>query len=711
MNPTIPFKRSDKVEVQVQCQLVRQVTIQEGANVSEIGFFPSPLPDEDFRSVVYRYHVLAGYSDLFATMSDLFGVTSEKNLQLPRNATALLEMFPGQQVISINDLLQNNTLWPLIRPFLPKETVKESMQDVLYGVEGPSNVAGRQLSGKHDRILAADIRYCPTCLTEDQKRYGYSIVHRSHQIQGIDICIAHHVKLITTCPTCGVNMSGQYGNKLLIRAECPYGHQISDPSYPTDVELAEQTELYNDLLAIIDHSESLDREEIIQRFEIALVQKGYMHLTGRLNKSKLRKDITSKLLDQNSRIGRSDLSSNTRTFKTMLRSDWRMSNLPAIVFLMKFLCGSVKEFLTNQISVAYPLPFGTGPWPCINKVCPDHSKPVILTCKRQLQQANFVSGVFVCPTCGCTYHKRWSGNGTEGKPKISTMGTMWENRLIELSAQGLTFSEMAHKMKTQWTHIVTALGRLNLPPTSSESDIVLEKQAGVDEIVQSHLEVAATDVNFDDERAIRHRQAIIELIQSDEKLKRTDIYRLAPGAWAWLKKHEPTWLEQVLPTRQHGGPQIDWTAIDVALAERVKQIAEQLYASNPPTRIGRYVIINAFQSEERSHLVQGPNKVPLSWVALEQYEESKDEYLIRHVPALVRQLLRDGYTNVTLHSILAFRRSYRGCSKEVRLEIIRILSEMGFRKASTGLDSYLANTRNMYNVSDSLRDDLDAGNS
>lgn len=473
--------------------------------MSEIGFFPTPFPDEDFRSVVYRYHVLTGYSEISATMSELFGVKSEKNTHLPRNATALFGKLPCRRAFSIDGILQNNTLWPLVRPFLSKHTIKESMQDILYGVEGASNVSGRQLSGKHNRVLSANIRYCPICLTEDHDLYGYSILHRSHQIEAIDICMVHHVKLITCCPTCSVELGGKNGVSLLIGPECPGGHQISGSSYSTEAELTKQTQLYVDLRAILQHSTSTEKEEIIQRFEIALVKKGYTYLSGRVNKRKLRRDIRNVLLKQDSRASTADLLINTRTIRTILQSDWRMRNLPVITFLMRFLCGSVQDFLTRELSAGHELPFGTGPWPCINRICPDHSKYIIYTRNRQLAQGNLVSGVFVCPTCGCTYHKRWSENRKQVKPWISTMGPKWESRLIELSTQGLTVAEIAHKMKTQWTHIVKALKRLNLTLSFSEFDLgVVEQQVSIREIVDARLEAATTDSTLRNERSLRH---------------------------------------------------------------------------------------------------------------------------------------------------------------------------------------------------------------
>ncbi|SDI46867.1 hypothetical protein SAMN05443529_14110 [Desulfosporosinus hippei DSM 8344] len=64
--------------------------------------------------------------------------------------------------------------------------------------------------------------------------------------------------------------------------------------------------------------------------------------------------------------------------------------------------------------------------------------------------------------------------------------------------------------------------------------------------------------------------------------------------------------------------------------------------------------------------------------SLQTWVESKDYHFIRRTPALVGSLLRAGYTNVTLNSIMAHRSNYRGCSQRVRSKIIMILRNMGF---------------------------------
>ena len=60
-------------------------------------FFPAPYPDEDFRSIVYRYHIRSKNVNLMNTKQELFNIKSLKNNHFPRNYNYLRNIFMKQE--------------------------------------------------------------------------------------------------------------------------------------------------------------------------------------------------------------------------------------------------------------------------------------------------------------------------------------------------------------------------------------------------------------------------------------------------------------------------------------------------------------------------------------------------------------------------------------------------------------------------------------
>lgn len=558
-----------------------------------VGFFPTVYPDEDFRSVVYRYHVRTGYLTFTATILELFEVNSNRNPHMPRNLNAFFDNLPSGQGMSPNEILNNNTLWPLIRPFLSYEQIEQSMHAIQYGIKESGNFASRQISSGH-RILSSKIRYCPQCLVDDFDRYGECFVHRSHQIDPIDVCPLHQINLVSHCPMCNVELSNCHGTRLLVTPQCSAGHDISNYIQKSSETSLAKLELYRDVQSIMESSK-LDRQEVFHRFQIALASEGYLFLSGGINKNKLMRNVTNSLSDTTTEMGKLvEYHVAIQGISKLLHGDWNLLSLPFYAFLMRFLSGSVEEFLHGHMSI--------------------HSRP-------------------------------WSI--ADGMKRLGDLDSM-----------------ESCSMKTD------------------ETELALK------ELAFSSEEAAAT-TELSNDRLARWRETILELISSENSLSRLEINKIAPGAYAWLKKNDRRWLEQILPKPKTDGTPLDWNFIDQELVVRVKAVVQKIYDDNPQRRIVRYAIINACSDTDRNRLLRGPTKVPQAWELLLKSEESNDDHLIRRTPALIGSLLRAGYTNVTLNSIMSRRSNYRGCSQRVRSEIIMILLNMGFHDVEHCMDKYL----------------------
>lgn len=88
--------------------------------MSRLAFFPQPYPDEDFRSIIYRYHLMSLNLILPDSKEDLFELRSHKNPIFPANLNALIEKLPEGHVFQSDYFTKHHTWAKLVSCFLTK---------------------------------------------------------------------------------------------------------------------------------------------------------------------------------------------------------------------------------------------------------------------------------------------------------------------------------------------------------------------------------------------------------------------------------------------------------------------------------------------------------------------------------------------------------------------------------------------------------------
>ena len=642
-----------------------------------IAYFPTPYPDEDFRSTIFRYHRSVGNKEFRFTNSDLFGITNtDRNPYFPRNLNVFLDNLDGGQAFLLDGILNANTVWPIIKPFLTDSQITAIMHEVKSGTQVMKNITGRFISG----FVASSIRYCPQCMVEDHQNYGECFVHRMQQLVDVSTCSKHGLNLITHCPTCQVKLASSSFHRLLETPCCPNGHPITIPPTPSAaVNVVRDKKFYSSCSHLISLSDKIERDDLLRRFHIAVANKGYVHYSGTIQKQKFLADFKEYCIKNSSHEPHL---LQFRNVKRMFSNDWNLQSLKYYFTIMEFLSGSVEQFLSNDAHYAVPLPFGTGPWKCVNRICPEYDKSVIKKCTRVLNSSgNRMSGTFVCPVCGCEYARRFityqKATGEEWPQhrfKVKLMGHMWDSMLLDLHSNGMSNGEIARTMKTDSAHVVRGLTRLGLSNVHNLFSMNNSRNmVSLKEIEAGAREVAATHIH-DDQRLSYCRSRVLDVLSIDPTMSRTDLRRELPGVYTWEMKNDRTWMESVLPRSRVGAIRLDWEAIDADLVPRVQQVAQILRQDNPKIRIGKYTIINALPCLDAGRLRLGPSKVPKAWTALLACEESMEEYQIRHASSLIQELRDKGYKSITVESILSIRPSYRDCSSRVREVIADELS-------------------------------------
>lgn len=145
--------------------------------------FPSPYPDELWYSVMCRYIARCGN----------IGFVQNKRKEVPFSllydksiARIVQELPPG--LVDIPDIVMNHTLFPYLTRLYTMERKQRYFDELI-------SETASVIKWKAPTKTASSLRYCPSCIKEEQKRYGESYWHREHQLPLVTVCPKHKCKL------------------------------------------------------------------------------------------------------------------------------------------------------------------------------------------------------------------------------------------------------------------------------------------------------------------------------------------------------------------------------------------------------------------------------------------------------------------------------------------------------------------------------------
>lgn len=149
--------------------------------------FPALYPDELLYSLFARYYAQSGHIAHVFAAEDLFENRATKpdiefmDALTPEARRLVSGEWPMEHIV------EWHTMFPYCGRFLGLERRRQALSLLLQTDERYHNLL-YQLKSKH---VSRHLRYCPLCAAEDRKQYGETYWHRSHQLQGLDICPLH----------------------------------------------------------------------------------------------------------------------------------------------------------------------------------------------------------------------------------------------------------------------------------------------------------------------------------------------------------------------------------------------------------------------------------------------------------------------------------------------------------------------------------------
>lgn len=577
--------------------------------------FPEIYHDELLYSVIARLKVRLAYMSPKNMTETVFGKgTARSIIDLPCNIEKLIQNIPAGLPYTVDRLVFDNTLYPFYAPFL-KPAIASKLLLLMSGCNGGSinNLAG---------IMGSTIKkpsyllYCPMCFGEDMRIYGESYWRRTHQAPGVMVCPEHEVFLMESRITVPLPNRHEYC-QANAKVCCGGSGERQYIKKTTDflVRLAKDVEW---LLTHRIPSPNLDWFK--GRYLCSLIDRGLATPTGRIDQGALKSGFLDMYGRELLRAVQSDVDKNGGWLERLVRKPRASTHPIRHLLLIRFLGYDLEQFFGSGITY---LPFGSGPWPCLNGAA-DHYrelnvKTVTVSFCRDTKKP---VGTFSCE-CGFVYSRRGPDSclyDTYRIGRIKQFGCVWEEKLLTLKNLGLSNRAIANKLKVCTDTVIEHLLTLSGNTTESFTN-----------------ESVSNDVRF------QHRELWKKTQGEILGITKTQLRNKLPSCYTWLYRNDRDWLNNNSP---HGNQaekkrsRIDW-------AERDRQVFSELTGALDRIRMyekPRRITINAIGTEIGflAWLQKNFDKMPLTAGYLGQVLESVESFQIRRVQWVVQRMILAG---------------------------------------------------------------------
>lgn len=275
------------------------------------------------------------------------------------------------------------------------------------------------------------------------------------------------------------------------------------------------------------------------------------------------------------------------------------------------------------------LPFGEGPWPCLNPTAEHFREPVIPEYKLSSRlrdgspTANF--------SCGCGFSYARSDPDSSPKDKfrigrIISFGPVWEAKLKQLwKDSSLSLCEVGRQLGVDTLTVRRHAARLNLPTSRPAGKSKPLKRA-------AHLKgVSALTAHVEKQRIYRVKWA--SEIQQAPRTTLKDLRCKLPREYAWLLQNDSAWLKRHRPNyrrRTQATSSVDWGRRDNEYAVAVLAVAENLKNNlGRPVQVTRTAIGKAVGAV--TLLRKNLQRMPLTAQILANAVETRVEYALRRI--------------------------------------------------------------------------------
>lgn len=566
-----------------------------------VHFFPQPLPDEIFKSLVLRYGVLSGARSSRQLLDDVFGDTVRINtlpILFPKHLNEFNFNTYHLLALSIEDIIEQLTPFPFYRNFIAVGTDQKVLKK-LRG-QGAANICSTIGINGSDVPVNEFPKYCPQCAIDDFQTYLQIYWHRVHQLP-IYVCPLHNYQLKFF--------------RLPFPFHSPY--KLFLPREPRELGELSFQENKNDLIKTISEKASdllngkkLSIENL--KYNSRILELGY-NRGSFINYDLLIEKIISRFGKQNVE---------ELIFKGAGKITLREYIEPLIHKPEKILNPLRHLFFQIALETLEPInprpTYGSGPWPCLNKASGHFLQPVIsnyfLKYDTKLKQE---VSYFTC-SCGMIYKKYFKVNsGSPGNrvqtTKIVTYGPIWMKKFDQLLTENLTSYKISKILGVDIRTVRSLRERpLSLPSTISFEQKRKKIRTSWTESLESNL-----------------GDAVMQVRNSHPK-----VYR-------WLYLNDKDWLLNTnqLFARKTKTIQssINWNEVDKEILQELKNNYE-LLVHNYPRRISKSLMIRSISTAKFSLTKRATRQLLQSMRFIESVMENSETYQLRKIKISINEL-------------------------------------------------------------------------
>jgi len=575
------------------------------------------------------------YPSQKSAINNLFGESHiTVSIDLPSHLGYLVSALPPGNCYTVDYFIKNHTLLPFYSPFLPRERVEQINQEM---EKGNGLLVHLRAGASSSSIHSPDwLRYCPACLNEDRQKLGEGYWHRLRQVVGVEVCPIHNVFLENSV----VHAKSRQIRYKLIPIEQAIQSSTSRMS-------ASSTSVEQILLKISQDASWLLKQEnflpglesIRDRYIKILVDRGLATYTGQVHIRRLTVALKEYYSPELLKLLQCEIEEWDKNawFLRLVRSPKRSCHPLYHLLFIQFLGYTIEEFF--QISGELK-PFGDGPWPCLNSVCPRFRQLCIqaFELKRDKTHGSRLTATFRCE-CGFVYSRMGPETSSEDLFKVGRIkerGEVWEAMLEELwNNPTVTLTEMAKHLGADSQSVKYHAARLNL---------VYPRPGPTTKQLQKTVAPISNVKKVESDKLIRYRNEWLEIVQNNPDAGRSTLSAQHRRVHSWLSLYDHDWLYNNLPPLKNSPPvlaQIDWQQRDAEISIAVRHAAEKL--KNKPGKPERLSKTEIASSSGYLALIQRQlKKLPLTAQTLAEVVETTEEFAVRRIYWVAEHYRQEG---------------------------------------------------------------------
>ncbi|HLV97036.1 MAG TPA: TnsD family Tn7-like transposition protein [Ktedonobacterales bacterium] len=597
-----------------------------------ISYFVDGYPDELLYSMAARYAMHLRLPSHMTVYEQWFGTQATNAvIDFPARLDHLVQMLPSGHAYTADRLIDHHTLYPLYAAFLPDERA----QALRVGMRGAGQslhwIAGvARCTIKRPQWL----HYCPACVEADRQQYGETYWHRCHQVPGVSVC-PHHAGFLAESR---VNIHSRAGRKQLMlherfvaaEQELPVSLPTTDPTPAPRVLV----QIAQDAFWLLRCRLERDCAWIHQQERALLRQQGLLTAGGLLRQHALIQALYARVPLEILALLHCELRETGDGWLVRLVQPAEPHPHHPIyhLLLLRLLGHTIHTFRT---SIGRPdRPFGEGPWPCLNPLCPSYRQRCIATYTVRSGGNRQPVGTFIC-ACGYAYSRAGPNRTPQDHfrhGQIADYGHLWKQHLIERWPDPqVSLAQLATEMHTTPKTIRRLAALLQLPFAPEAPQRGKRPACYQDQVEARRADQRATWLQVQAE----HPQAWL-----------TQLVRLEPATYRWLQQHDAAWLHQHLPVeavrehhkataqreRKQSAHAQQIAQRDHDLATAIRQAAQRLREKPGfPVRIGCATMSQEIGCVPLWSHARLPPHLTLARQALEEARESLEDHIARRL--------------------------------------------------------------------------------